>query len=202
MTIDGNYILKFSTKKEFNGKVFLTIRDTNSNKSISIDPTFVEERDNYYHYTLNIPKHIMSMVNFDEHISVKTFFFLSRDTIHNGGVFGPSSSDSPLYYQNSHSLKNSTVIQLPDAIDDTVFESGTIKGVDGTVHVPKGKKVFLSDDIVCKFDNIEPQQIAKIFRMNMIANNADDDSGLKFTYSFGYKTFSNGAKEQRPSQIY
>ncbi len=207
MTSDQDVVLKFSTgQTEFDGRVFVIIKKDAGVFSISLPSTFIEERGGSRYYSATISN---SLFGDSDTSRLIAFFFETDNTINNKRVYSTSSSGSPLYYSAApifyKKLDNGLIIQLPDA-DSTNFAPGTVRNAPGTVHVPQGTSVQLSDDVVCQFGVIKKEQsrqIAKIFDLNISATNSS--TGIQFSYTFEKKNFTSGdntVKALRPSTIH
>ncbi len=208
MTPDQDVVLKFSTgQTEFDGKVFVIIKKDTGVFSISLPSTFIEERGGSRYYNATISNDLFGDSDTSRLIA---FFFETDNTINNKRVYSTSSSGSPLYYNAApifyKKLDNGLIIQLPDADSSTNFAPGTIRNAPGTVHLPQGTSVQLSDDVVCQFGVIKKEQsrqIAKIFDLNISATNSS--TGIQFSYTFEEKNFASGSdtvKALRPSTIH
>ncbi len=204
MNSNQDVVLKFSTyKKDFDGKAFVIIKNDAGISSISLPSTLVEQTGFYRYYSVTISNDLLGDNNV---VRLIPFLYETSDIIHNKRVYSTSSSGSPLYYNVApkfFNMSDNGLIQMPDADSSVNFVPGKVHNVDGTVYVPKGNNVQLTGDVLCQFAVFKSKQVAKIFDMNIFAENAT--SGLQFTYTFEKKKFASGdgaVKTSQPSIIH
>ncbi len=195
ITKDKDILFKYALYKvQFDGRLHLLLADHTLKKTISLDSTFVQQRGHWYNYNSTLPKSMLDQ--FGNFTSINAKLFATNDTISNQNIFSNSSTGSPLYYKDHKKF----IMELPNATSAVTFVSGTISGVTGTVYVPQGDTVQLSEEILCRFGHIQPYPIAQVFDLDISADNATN--GLEIKYEFTSKTFYQGAKEQKPTKFF
>ena len=188
MTSDKDIILDFTTKKDFTGgKVFLIIKDGNNTTNYSLDPTFIENNDKRYNYTITIPNDI---INTFEYLVVTPFFYKYSDIIKSNKVFSTSITGTNIYYQYMNDT-NPIYVKLPNSIN-TVFTKSDFRNITD-VYTVQNKRISLTDDIMCQFGVVSPRQIAKVFDLGITISNTTD--GLEFTYKYGNNKYMRTSGE-------
>ena len=158
----------------------LLVLSTKSESSVlSIHLVQIDQNSTHTTYTSAIPNNL-----FNDTDLIISYIFTTSNTIHNTGIFSNSSTGSPLFYHNGTSESSILqFMQLPDTDDTVQFVNGTNAGISGTVYVPDSDTVSLSENILCRYASINPNNIADMFDIspNTISNTTN---GLEFALTF------------------
>ena len=160
-------------------KSILVLNTKSESNVLSVNLVQTNQNSTHTIYTSTIPNNILNNVD-----SIKSYISDTSDTISNTGIFSNSSTGSPLYYHDGISESSQKIfMNLPDTDDTVRFVNGTNTGISSTVYVPNGNTVSLSEDILCRYASITPNNIADIFDIspNTISNTTD---GLEFALTF------------------
>ena len=154
--------------------------ESTSPRTLSLNLVPTGQNSTHLVYTSTIPNNLFNNVD----LSIISYISSTTSTIHKTGIFSNSPTGSPLYYHNGTSESDTLqFMQLPDTDDIVQFVNGTNTGINGTIHVPDDDNVLLSENILCRYASINPNNIAEIFDLvpNTISNTTD---GLEFTLTF------------------
>ena len=174
-TVDKNYV------DDSIQSLLVLDDDTNSLRTLSLNLVPTGQNSTHLVYTSTIPNNLFN--NMDD-LSITSYISSTSSTIHNTGIFSNSSTGSPLFYHNGTSESNTLqFMQLPDTVDAVQFVNGTNTGMKGTVYVPDGNNISLSEDILCRYATIKPSNIADLsnIKPSTISNTTN---GLLFELKF------------------
>ena len=198
LSSNGDVDVYYSSKGDFDhGTIFTTIKnDSGTFTAVSSDPTLISSAKKKFEYSNTIPNNIINTDN--DHLGIRSFFFMPNNIINSTQIFSNNSDGIPLFYKSG-----SIAVQLPSAVNGTAFVSGTLDGLTGNVYIPSDDTITLNEDVFCEFGKTKPNNIGKIFDLNIKAKNVTQ--GLEVTYKFGKQKFQSGndtAKEVRPNILH
>ena len=185
MTKNGillTYVINNDQASNNNLKTLLILDDSSTIKTLSID--LIQSSRNLTHtiYTSIIPNNILVNDNM-----ISAYIISTSDSIYKKGIFTNNTVNSPIFYHENVIESSQRLFMSLPPTSSVSFVNGTNIGITDTVFVPSTNNVRLSDDVLCKYATITPNNIADIFDISPIIS-TNTTSGINFTYKFQSKT--------------